>query len=306
MLERRICYCVTLLGCIVFYFLYQQWFSWLLLLTVAILPWFSLALSYPAMRSVKVLVNCPGEGRVGMPVRTTMRTQCRYPSPPIDCRIRLVNNLTGESYVGQPGELVPTSHCGKITITTTKMVAYDYLGLFRRRLPENKTCVIYVLPKPLERELSFIGDRNDSILRPKPGGGVAECHELRLYRPGDELRNIHWKLSAKTGKLIYREAMEQAKKGYVLALTLCGTPDQLDQKLGQLLWSSRTLLEQKHPHKILCQTGKGTVSVLVTGKNSMDEGLRKLLGMPSVAAESPPEAEDAFWLERIGGDDHAQ
>ena len=34
MLKRRICYLAILLGCLVFYFVYQQWFSLLLLLIV--------------------------------------------------------------------------------------------------------------------------------------------------------------------------------------------------------------------------------------------------------------------------------
>lgn len=297
---------MTLLGCVVFYFIYQQWFSWLLLLTVMLLPWFSLALSYPAMKAAKVAVSCPGVGRMGMPVRTAMQVTCPYPAPPVNCRIRLVNTLTGERYLGRPGELVPTEHCGRITIAAVDPVVYDYLGLFRRKLPELNTCTIFVEPKPVERELSLTGLHNNSILKPKPGGGVAEHHELRLYRPGDELRYIHWKLSVKTGKLIYREAMEQAKKGYVLTLTLCGTPEQLDRKLGQLLWSCRTLLSEKRSHRILCHTGKGTVTISVTNRNSLEEGLHKLLGMPCVAAESVPEVGDAFWSQRIGGDDGGQ
>ena len=306
MWERRICYLVTLLGCLVFYFVYQQWFSWLLLLLVAVLPWFSLALSYPAMKTVSVSVHCPGTARVGMPIRTSLQTACRYPAPPVDSRIRLVNSLTGESYVGRPGELVPTEHCGRITITMPRPVAYDYLGLFRRRLPEGKSSTVFVLPTPVEGELPQLGSRNDSVLKPKPGGGVAEHHELRLYRPEDELRHIHWKLSAKTGKLIYREAMEQAKKGYVLTLALSGTPNELDRKLGQLLWTGRALLLQKRPHQVRCLTGKGTVNFTVTNENTLEEGLRKLISMPCAAMDALPETEDVFWQQWIGGDDHAQ
>lgn len=304
MWQRRICYLVTLVGCMVFYLVYQQWFSWLLLLTVLLLPWFSLVISYPAMRSTKIIVQCPAVARVGMPVRTSMRITCSYPAPRTDCKIRLVNSLTGERYVGHPGELVPTEHCGRITITTPRPVVYDYLGLFCKRLPESKSCAVYVFPKLVESEIPVLGRRNDSVSKPKPGGTVAEEHELRLYRPGDSLRHIHWKLTAKTGKLIYREAMEQAKKGHVLTLSLSGTPEQLDRKLGQILWCSQMLISEKRAHQIRCHTGKGVVTLLVTNKNSLDEGMRTLLSMPPADTEVIPESEDAFWVRGIGGDSH--
>ena len=293
---------MTLLGCTVFYFVYQQWLSWILLLTVVLLPWFSLAISYPAMRSVRISVQCPAMARIGMPIRTAMRVTCPYPIPQTDCKIRLVNSLTGESYVGYPGELVPTEHCGRITVTTPHTVVYDYLGLFRKRLPESKSCAVYVFPKLVACELPTLSGRNDSISRPKPGGTVAEEHELRLYRPGDSLRHIHWKLTAKTGKLIYREAMEQAKKSHILTLSLFGTPEQLDRKLGQLLWSSEMLLRQKCTHRIRCQTGKGVCTLIVTNKNSLEEGMRQLLAMPPAKTDVLPDGEDAFWLQGIGGD----
>lgn len=303
MWERRICYLVSLVVSLVFYFAYQQWLSWVLLLTVVILPWFSLALSYPAMKAVRLSIRCPGVARLGVPTRSALEITCRYPTPPVDCKIRLVNSLTGERYVGKPGELIPTEHCGRITVTAPRPAVYDYLGLFRRRLPECKPCMVFVLPKPVAGELPQLGSRNDSVLKPKPGGGVAEHHELRLYRPGDELRNIHWKASAKTGKLIYREAMVQTKKGYVLTMSLFGTPEMLDRRLGQLLWTSRALLVQKRPHQVHCLTGQGITAFTVINENTLEEGLRTLLCMPCADTDGLPEQQDAFWQQRIGGDD---
>ena len=258
------------------------------------------------MQSVSVRLRCPAITSRGVPTKTGLRIACRYPIPPMDCKIRLQNTLTGESYVGSPGELIPTGHCGRITISMPRCVVHDYLGLFSKRLPEQKNCAVFVLPKPIAGELPQLGSRKDSILRPKPGGGLSEHYELRLYRPGDELRHVHWKLSAKTGKLIYRQTMEQAKKGFVLSMSLSGTPEQVDRKLGQLLWSSRTLLRQKRPHQIRCLTGKGTVSITVANESTLEEGLCKLLSMPRTVGENLPETTDALWYQQIGGDSRAE
>lgn len=303
---RRVAYLVCLLGSVVFYFIYQLWFSFLLLVLVITFPWFSLALSYPAMRSVSVKSHCPGIARVGVPSRSTMQVTCPYPTPQVECKLYLVNTLTGDRYSGVPGELVPTEHCGRITVTVPRCVVYDYLGLFAKKLPDQAARTVYVLPKPVPGELPQTGVRDDSTFKPKPGGGLSEYHELRLYRPGDEVRNIHWKLSAKTGKLIYREAMVQSKRGYVLNLVLSGTPDQLDRKLGQLLWTSRILLREKCPHQIRCLTGKGTETFSVNSESDLESGLCTLLSMPLATEENLPQAEGVAWQQTIGGEAHAR
>lgn len=287
-----------------FYFAYQQWLAWILLLVILLLPLFSLVLSLPAMLTVRAVLRCPGITRIGVPTRTAIQVSCKLPAPPVDCRIRVVNHLTGEQYVGKLGELLPTQHCGKVTVSMIKAVTYDYMGLFRHRLAMESSCGVLILPKPISGELPRYGNRNDSMWKPKPGGGLAENHELRLFRPGDELRNVHWKMSAKTGKLIYREAMEQEKQGYVLSLRLSGTPESLDQKLGQLLWTSRTLLSQKLTHRVNCITGKGLYTFAVTDEDTLQEGLCALLAMPPAPEGAVPESADAFWQHRIGGDSH--
>ena len=306
MLKRRIIYLLCLLGSVLFYFLYQQWFSFVLLILVITFPWLSLALSYPAMRAAAVEIRCPGITRLGVPSRSAMQVTCPYPTPPVECKLRLLNNLSGDRYLGVPGELIPTEHCGRITVTVPRCVVYDYLGLFAKKLPEQAARTVYVLPKPVAGELPQTGIRNDSALRPKPGGGLSEHYELRLYRPGDELRSIHWKLSAKTGSLIYREAMVQAKQGYVLNMTLSGTPEQLDKKLGELLWTSRILLREKCPHQLRCLTGKGTVSFSVGSENELEQVLCELISMPCATGENIPETTDAFWQQNIGGETCAQ
>jgi hypothetical protein len=80
--------------------------------------------------------------------------------------------------------------------------------------------------------------------KPKPGGGFAENHEIRLYRPGDKMNQIHWKLSSKMNKLMVREAMEPVQDRVLVEMILRGTPEELDRKFGRLLWTGNYLLEQ--------------------------------------------------------------
>ena len=129
--------------------------------------------------------------------------------------------------------------------------------------------------------------------KPKRGGGYGENHDLR---------NVHWKLSAKTGKLIYREAMEPVQQKYLLQLTLCGDGDQLDVKLGKLLWLSQRLLEQGRPHGIHCTTGAGLLKLTVTDTQSQEKAILQILESSVAPAEHYPTGKDALWQCYIGGE----
>ena len=199
--------------------------------------------------------------------------------------------------------MIPTDHCGVMVISYDELYVCDYLGLFRWRLRRQDRTLVYIMPKPVPAaQLPELAGKAVSLWRPKPGGGFSENHDLRPYRPGDDLRNRHWKMSAKTGKLIYREPIEPAQQGYMLTLSLTGTPEQIDQKLGKLYWTSTQLIVKQLEHGIRCVTGDGTVQLQVTDKESLDVCMRRLLEGPAAAMEEEPEHGDMLWSHHIGGD----
>ena len=112
-------------------------------------------------------------------------------------------------------------------------------------------CAIAVEPEPQEpAELPNLSHFQYRSYHPKPGGGFSEIHDLREYRPGDSLHEIHWKLSAKSDKLIVREAEEPDLGLIVLSFDFSGTRTQLDSTLRQLLWLSGWLIDRGVPHQI--------------------------------------------------------
>ena len=302
---RRITYLCFLLGSMVFYMFYREWFSWFFLAGLFLLPWFSLALSLPAMLTVKVGLRCAESARQDMPVRTSLLLTCQFPTPPVRCQLRVVNVLTGERFLGAPGERLPTNHCGMVTISYPRLYVYDYLGLFRRQLNRAESCNLYIMPKAVPDHVPLKPEGSGtSMWRPKPGGGFSEIHDLRLYRPGDDLKHIHWKMSAKTGKLIYREPMEPVQKGYVLNITVSGSQEELDKKLGKLLWTSRALLEQELTHTVRAMTSKGLVLYTVENENTLEDCLRSLISVPKAETGTVTGDRDALWQRHIGGDSH--
>lgn len=297
-------YLAALVFSLVFFGFYKEWFSCIALLAVIFLPVLSLLMSLPAMLTVKADLRCPVKSTVDMPVRLSLQLKCPLPTPPVRCILRIVNDLTGERYLGKPGERLPTEHCGRITVSYPEMYVYDYLGLFRRRLKREETCTVYIMPKPVAAaRLPKPGGKAMNLWRPKPGGGFSELHDLRLYRPGDDLRQIHWKMSAKVGKLIYREPLEPVQKGCLLTVSLSGDPQTLNTKLGQLLWTSHALLEQQMEHEVQCLTGKGILTFEVGSEQDLEACLQTLLGAQLTQSDSKPENQ-ALWQQHIGGGTH--
>lgn len=303
MLGRRIGYLMGVAACFVFFVFYKEWFSWLLLVGYLWLPILSLLLSLPAICTAKFSIHAPEEVRAGMPARASLGVDCLFPRMPLKCKVRIHNLLTDERYIGQPGELIPTDHCGQVRMECTKLFAYDYLGLWRFSRKAQIRETIFVLPRPLpDQNLPSPDQMPVRQWKIKPGGGTAENYDLRPYRPGDELRQIHWKISAKVGDLIYREALEPAQKQVVLTLTLSGTPEVLDRKLGRVQGISIQLLARGTPHIIYCHTAAGVMTLEVSDRKTHEQAIRSILTGKPTQGEADMTIRDALWQCRIGGD----
>ena len=299
MAGRRILYLAALEGCLIFYIAYGAWFSWLLLMLVAFLPWFSLLLSLPAMLLTRAQLQAPAQVTMETPLPAQLEFSCPLPLPPVKGQLLVSHSLTGEKDRYAPQEWLPTDHCGLLRLQPTRLWVYDYLGLLRlpRKRPEAQQ--VTVLPLPVKAALPASLERAlSAAFVPKPGGGHAEHHELRLYRPGDDLRGIHRKLSAKTGKLIYREPMVHRQGQFTLTLSLSGDPDTLDRKLGRLLFLGSQLLEKGLTFRVSCQTGSGPIAARVTDLPCLEAVLRQLLA----AKPGGQGLTQGLWQHRIGGE----
>ena len=85
----------------------------------------------------------------------------------------------------------------------------DLMGFWAYSADIPGTSTLTVLPKveelgPLELRARRVGPWPGSVPSRRIGIGT-EFYELRLYSPGDELRRINWKASAKTARLVTNE-----------------------------------------------------------------------------------------------------
>jgi uncharacterized protein (DUF58 family) len=83
--------------------------------------------------------------------------------------------------------------------------SFDPLGFFRRRGRGIDSELALVLPRFTSlAERTNVRELEASLAAPRSGSGT-EMFGVREYRPGDPLRRIHWRSSARHGELIVRE-----------------------------------------------------------------------------------------------------
>ena len=91
-------------------------------------------------------------------------------------------------------------------LTTAHLATLFPLGLFRKGMRLTLDGRLLVYPRlrqgarDARRVLSGLGETPE-----KRSGWGHDLHALRPMRPGDDPRRIHWKQSARTGKMIYME-----------------------------------------------------------------------------------------------------
>jgi uncharacterized protein (DUF58 family) len=303
MVKRWAYYLAVLAGCLIFYFAYRQWMAWIVLIGVALLPLLSLALSLPAMLWARWRLDMPEAVTQGAELPLNLWLDCPLPPPRWQIPVLAKHSLTRKEWLLQPGLDCPTEHCGALDCSFRRGWVYDYMGLFRMPKKAPAAFRLWIRPKAV-RPLQMPDPEKDLAVfwKPKPGGGFSENHELRLYRPGDSLRQIHWKLSGKTGQLIFREAMEISNRRLVLWLLHGGSPEELDRKLGRLLWVCNRLLEQKETVQVRCLTKTGTRIFQVDNERALDEMMKSLLCSPVTEGDSVPELGLGYLHCHIGGE----
>lgn len=267
MLKSRVGYLLALGAALLFYVSYTKRLSGYLLLLTFLFPVFDAAVSLlgilRARLSLATNVSLVPRAQT---LTVTLRADCALggfllPTPLIRAKLRSFNPLTGEETFSalwlRPGDgfamssrAFSPSHCGLIEYTLLGPRVYDLLGLFclpmkspkpvtALVIPTDRTSGFQQLPSPTAEE------EGDAPLR-RPGAFFGA--DVREYRAGDSLRAVHWKLTARLGKLLVREPEDETEEPRArLICDLSGSPDELDDALDHLAGFSRFLLNEGIP-----------------------------------------------------------
>ncbi|ALX66261.1 DUF58 domain-containing protein [Microbacterium sp. XT11] len=116
---------------------------------------------------------------------------------------------------------IPTHKRGVVKVGPVSVVRGDPLGLFERAHRRDDPVDLFVHPKTVLFDGQSLGYLRD--LEGLPAADLSRddvsFHALLEYQPGDDLRHVHWKSTARTGTMMVRQYEETRRSHFVIGLS---------------------------------------------------------------------------------------
>ena len=116
---------------------------------------------------------------------------------------------------------IPTSRRAVVKVGPVSVVRGDPLGLFERVHRRDEPVDLFVHPRTVNFDGQSLGFLRD--LEGLPATDLSRddvsFHALREYQPGDDLRHVHWRSTARTGDIMVRQYEETRRSHFVIGLT---------------------------------------------------------------------------------------
>ena len=282
-------YLIALISAFVFFLCYKMWVAWYCLVGILLVPVLSLIACIVAAVNLKFETEFPKSSQIEDPNDIEIKIS-GYASYFSFCRVglritdRMMDSSRKLSYrIHDTGSLkipVDTSHCGSYAYRFTKVRIYDLLGFFFISRKLNREYEILVLPKPEMPDImpNTYGFKAKNLRRSKQP--MSEIYDIRDYQLGDPVKTIHWKMSAKKDKLLVKDPFEQYGGHSRLILKLTRDRDIMDLHLGQILFTSKYLLDHDVPHRIrIIPPDMKEIAYDVESRADLDKALVNVLRM---------------------------
>ncbi|HMR48828.1 MAG TPA: DUF58 domain-containing protein [Arachnia sp.] len=129
---------------------------------------------------------------------------------------------------------IPARRRGIVPLGPVRSVQADPIGAVSRNKPLTKPLELYIHPRIAHVEAGAIGMLKDveGITTTNLSSSDVSFHALREYTPGDDRRAVHWRTTARTGRLMVRQFEETLRAHLVIVLSTLesdyATPDDFE------------------------------------------------------------------------------
>lgn len=161
------------------------------------------------------------------------------------------------------GFCISCPHCGLLSFSCERVKVVDYFGIFSCTIKPKLSQSVVVVPKfqqMLESDVLDINDPDDEEQQEHTVDVYAEStpdlKNIREYQPGDSLKHIHWKASAKKKRWMTKEYEQEQKEREVMFFSLLYEEEKpgfawYDWKMQELVRESLLRLSVMKKHEIV-------------------------------------------------------
>ena len=273
MIRSILLYLLVLVGIFIFSIMYLDSLAVTLLVAMIFLPAILFLLHFIAVRFLTFSIERTPSALVEQDSASfslKVKNQSFFPIVTCIAYVEIKNDLLGTSSmnkyrfsssaydISSIQETISLIQSGNYTISLTKVYAFSFLSLFRKKWNLKKSISYIRLPEIVPINLKEIRATKSSLdgvhySKTKAGDDPSEVFALREFRDGDSLRQIHWKLSTKTGEFIVRENSLPLTSDTFLVFSVIKETEpsfhqQLEEALSLTLSASLTLIQSEISH----------------------------------------------------------
>lgn len=277
MKKTRITFFTLFLISVLLYFLTDSDFAFYFMIFAAVYTLIALLIVKASGRNLTFSLEGASQGMKGEPVNLKMVMDNRSLLPILCCRVRIKteNILLGTEEVQElvtsmwPIEKkitnldITENHIGCVRISVESAELRDSIGLFRKDCLNTAYAEYLIFPQMSELQISremFLSYDMESYKysKTKKGADLSEVFDVREYMPGDSIKAIHWKLSAKTDSMMIKVPSLPVENSLMIVLdnnlngfdSEADRGDKIEELVNMFMSVSYTLIKQGLQHSM--------------------------------------------------------
>jgi uncharacterized protein (DUF58 family) len=181
--------------------------------------------------------------------------------------------------------------CGVTKITMCDFECHDLMSLFKRKIHFSYEGSVTVYPERMQLETvyskEFLMEHEGTVYdNTKRGSDTSEIMNIRDYAYGDNVRNIHWKLSSKLKRPVIREFSRPNNLNIMVFCDLSRciggesiASSRISNCISIMAAISGSMAERGIEHTV-CLLGKGVQNTFAV--SNMNDHLKMLTGAMSI------------------------
>lgn len=268
---RIISYLFLYLTDIVLCIILRSYFLWLAVIIMTVCPLFSvtgLLFLTDRIQSVVRSSRKTAKREQTLLVEILLKNPLWYSA--LDCKIQLKTEnlfygtssvitvsmpvkMHGESVLQLP---VQGKDLGRICFRCESLRIQDMLGMIYCETEIHTECAVCIIPDSGKLEgieiTGFLSGAAETEESQSKGSDYAEVSDIREYIPGDRIRDIHWKLSAKQDILMVKERIAVAGSEIVVLAEIPFKKQQTELVLEMVYRLCQELIAESLPACLLC------------------------------------------------------